>query len=296
MAAVFCFAISAWAVDHPSDRFDSGRSSTTFSVQIHDRLVYIPVEINGHHVQFVLDSGSSRTLVNTGKVKDLGLQARVSGDTIQGAGSGRVPLQAIDDLAVRLPGLDLYFDQASSVDLSPVNHEGSPTMDGLLGYPLLARYVVMIDYEHERVTITAPDKFVPPEGTEPLPLEIRNKFSFVAGELKPSADVTLQDRFFIDSGSGDAVDHPIANSMQSRQPTTAGVGLGTPSTGNVAKLWGFRLGPYLIRDLSIECCGGTEDTMRMLGGEVLSRFTVTFDYPHQRIFLLPNHLHRDAAK
>ncbi len=182
----------------------------------------------------------------------------------------------------------MYFDQASSVDLSPVSKDNGPTTDGVLGYPLLSRHVVTIDYEHKTVTITAPEKFVPPAG-RPLPIEIRNQWPFVAGEVKPSEDVSLQDRFLTDSGSSDAVDHPIAARIESRQPTQTGVGLGTPTTGTVAKLWGLRLGPYVVRRVEVACCGSTEDTMRILGGEILSRFTVTFDYPHQQMFLVPNH-------
>jgi Aspartyl protease len=287
IVAVLCLALSALAAGRPPDRFSSATSSTTFPVQIREWLVYVPVEISGRKLQFVLDTGSSRTLVDTAQLKLLHLKTRV-GDTMQGAGQGRVSVRAIDGLAIRLPGLDLYFDQASAVDLSPVSSTADERKDGLLGFPLLSRYVVTIDYENKTMTVTDPQKFVPAAGGVSLPIEIRHGWPFVAGEVKPSEDVSLQDKFFIDSGSEDAVDHPIASKMETRRPTETGVGLGAPTTGSVARVWGFRLGPYLMRDIAVTCCGTTEDTSRMLGGEILSRFTVTFDYPHQRMFLVPN--------
>jgi hypothetical protein len=294
IVVLFCSGLSVQADDRPRDHFKSGALSTTFPVQIQESLVYVPVEINGRQLHFVLDTGSSRTLVDTAQLKNLHLKVS-GGDTLQGAGQGRVRVQAIDGLTVGLPGLEMYFDQASSVDLSSVNKDGVVTKDGLLGYPLLARYVVTIDYERKVMTVTAPEKFVAPAGSMPLAIEIRHGWPFVAGEVMPSEDVTLQDRFFIDSGSSDAVDHPIATKIQSRKATETGVGLGTSTSGSVAELWGFRLGPYLIRDVEVACCGSTEDTERMLGGEILSRFTVTFDYPHQRMFLFPNRRYTQSS-
>jgi hypothetical protein len=289
-----CLAVFARADDRSRDHFKPGESSTTFPVQIHESLVYVPVEINGRQLQFVLDSGSSRNLVDTAQAKRIDLKVGGSG-TLHGAGQGRLPMQGIDGLMIRLPGLEMYFDQASTVDLSPVNKDQNFKEDGLLGYPFLERYVVTIDYENGTMTVTAPEKFAPPAGSVRLPVEIRHGWPFVRAEVKPSEDVSLQDKFFIDSGSSDAVDHPIATKMESQQPTKTGVGLGTPTSGTVAKLWGFKIGTYLLRDVEVACCGSTEDTMRMLGGEILTRFTVTFDYPHERIFLAPNRLYRISA-
>jgi Aspartyl protease len=289
-----CLAVLVRADDRSRDHFKSGESSTTFPVQIHESLVYVPVEINGRPLQFVLDSGSSRNLVDTAQAKRLGLKVGSAG-TLQGAGHGQVPMQGIDGLTIRIPGLEMYFDQASSVDLSPVNKDQDFKEDGLLGYPFLERYVVTIDYENKTMTVAAPGKFTSPAGAVRLPIEIRHGWPFVTAAVKPSEDVSLQDRFFIDSGSSDAVDHPIATKMNSQQPTATGVGLGTPTTGTVAKLWGFLVGTYLLRDVEVACCGSTEDTMRMFGGEILRRFTVTFDYPHQQMFLVPNRLFRSPS-
>ena len=270
-----------------ADHFAAGGPSVVFPVEIHGWLVYVPVEINGRHFQFVLDSGASRNLLDTAVMRQLGLKP-VGDDSAHGAGSGQVPLKKLGAIQMRLPGLDIHFDEAAAVDLSSVGRDLGVTEHGLLGYPFLSRYVVTIDYERSTMTITAPEKFVPPADAAALPLEFRGKWPFVAGEVKPSEDVTIQDKFLVDSGSGDAVDHPIVLQMPSSRATRTGVGLGKSTTGAVNTLWGFRLGPYLLRDVTSVCCGGSEDTSRMFGGEILRYFTVTFDYPHQRMFLAPN--------
>jgi hypothetical protein len=52
--------------------------------------------------------------------------------------------------------------------------------------------------------------------------------------------------------------------------------------------WRSQLGPGHPQDhFDVACCGSTEDTMRMLGGEILGRFTV-FRLSAQQMFLVPN--------
>jgi hypothetical protein len=121
-----------------------------------------------------------------------------------------------------------------------------------------------------------------------LPIEVRDKWAFVKGELLLPGPVAVQDSFLIDSGSSDAVDHPIVTKLQSRVATRSGVGLGTPVQGATARATSFRLGRYRVAAPIVSCCGATDATSRLIGNEVLRRFTVTFDYPSSRIFLTPN--------
>jgi hypothetical protein len=121
-----------------------------------------------------------------------------------------------------------------------------------------------------------------------LPLEIRDKWAFVKGELIFAGPVTIDDTFFVDMGSSDAIDHPIVKTIQTRSASESGVGLGTSVKGEVAVATSFRIGPFILKGPIVACCGATEATSRMIGTDVLRRFTVTFDYPSSRLFLRPN--------
>jgi len=92
----------------------------------------------------------------------------------------------------------------------------------------------------------------------------------------------------IDSGSSDEVDHPIIMKLQTRVPATSGVGLGTHVQDATAQATSFRLGRYSIIAPTVSCCGATDATNRLIGNEVLRRFTVTFDYSSSQIFITPN--------
>jgi hypothetical protein len=145
-----------------------------------------------------------------------------------------------------------------------------------------------VDYEAKSLTFTLPAAFRPCNSAQALPIELRNKWPFVKAELVLPGPVTVQDSFMIDSGSSDAVDHPIVMNLQSRVSGESGVGLGAPVQGATARATSFRLGRYTLDGPIVSCCGATDATSKLIGNEVLRRFTVTFDYPSSRIFITPN--------
>ena len=104
-----------------------------------------------------------------------------------------------------------------------------------------------IDYESRSVSLTLPRAFHARQSTPELPIDFRDKWAFVKAELVLSGPVTVQDNFLIDTGSGDAVDHPIVMKLQSRIPTQSGIGLGTAVQGATAQATSFQLGSILSR-------------------------------------------------
>ena len=270
-----------------SDRFLQATRVTTFPVRIQDDLVYIPTEIGGRHLWFALDSGSSRVLLDRSLAAALGLKMEGASST-QGAGAGRIPTQSVRNVNIRVPGIESTYAEISTIDLKGSSQEVVKSVDGILGYDFLARFIVTVDYEHGTLTVQAPETFVPPFEAEAIPITFHGKWPIAKAELLLSNDVVLQDHFLVDPGSSDAVDHPAVKSMESKRQTTTGVGLGTPGSGYLGVLWGFRWGEFTLRDVPSACCGATEETSRLIGGEVLRRFTVTFDYPPSRILLRPN--------
>jgi hypothetical protein len=96
----------------------------------------------------------------------------------------------------------------------------------------------------------------------------------------------VTDSFLIDSGSQDAVNHPvILKSTGKLHKTKTGNGIGKAVEGSVGNNEWFRIGGFTIGPTSSGCCGGNPDAARGIGGEILARFVVTFDYPHSRLYL-----------
>jgi len=262
---------------------------STFAFGWRKGMIFVPVRINGSRpLSFVLDTGSTRNIIDRGLAKALGLQAAGAG-SLQGAGAGRIPVAFIHEVSITLPGIESQGHEFSTADLQPLAGSLGVVVDGILGYEIFSRFVVTVDYKARRLTFTLPEAFQPASGSaQVLPIELRDKWAFVKGELVLPGPVTVQDSFLIDSGSSDAVDHPIVMNLQSRTPAASGVGLGAPMQGATAQATSFRLGRFTVDGPVVSCCGATDATSRLIGNEVLRRFTVTFDYPSSRMFLTPN--------
>jgi len=276
--------------------FDAQSKMSTFAFDWRKGMIFVPVRLNGSRpLSFVLDTGSTRNIVDRTLAKSLGLKASGTG-SMQGAGAGRIPVAFIRDVSIGLPGLKSTGYELSTADLRPLEASLGVRVDGILGYEIFRRFVVTVDYEAKRLTLTLPESFRPTsKSAQVLPIEVRDRWAFVKGELVLPGPVAVQDSFLIDSGSSDAVDHPIIMKLQSRVAGTSGVGLGAPIEGETAQATSFRLGRFAVPSPIVSCCGATEATSRIIGNEVLRRFTVTFDYPSSRIFLTPNSYFEESA-
>lgn len=279
---------ASWQKSGREDVFSGGTGSITLPFEMREGMVFVPLRINGSAPRaVVLDSGSSRMLIDGELAASLGLKVEEA-SSLQGAGSGRIAIRAVHDVNLSLPGLESKGYDFYATDLAPLSQTLKTKVDGIIGYDFLARFAVTIDFAAHRITIISPPSFRPDNRAEEIPLDIHDKWAFFRGELTMPGMVAVQDTFFIDSGSSDAVTHPVVKLMQSKTPTTTGVGFGKPVEGAAARAQSFRIGSFILMGPFVTCCGATEATSRMIGTEILRRFTVTFDYPNSRLFLRAN--------
>ena len=154
-----------------------------FSLRVSQGEVIVPVSINGSQpLRFVLDTGSTRTLIDRSVAARLGLKEREA-SSLQGAGQGRIPIYALPNVDFQMPGLQSKGYDCFAVDLAPVGKAVGTREDGILGYDFFARFVVTIDFETKQMIVETPAAFHPEKTFEELPLEIRGKWGFVKGEL-----------------------------------------------------------------------------------------------------------------
>jgi Aspartyl protease len=289
LSALLCWALQLRAQSAQDQNvFVDKEGRTSFPIELRQGLVMVPVSIHGSRsLRFVLDTGSTRTLVDKSLASSLGLKEGEA-SSLQGAGAGRVPIHALPGVDLQLPGLESRNYQCFTADLAPLEQSLGVKEDGILGYEFFSRFAVTVDFEARRMTVQLPSTFHPGSGFEALPLEIRGKWPFVKGELSFPGAASVEDSFFIDSGSSDAVDHPVVKTLQAKKSTTTGVGLGSPVAGALAVATYFRIGSFTVNGPTVACCGATDATSRLIGTDVLRRFTVIFDYQSSRLFLRPN--------
>ncbi|HSP33887.1 MAG TPA: hypothetical protein VLU46_06190 [Thermoanaerobaculia bacterium] len=242
--------------------FDAAHLSVTMPFERTKNGVFVRVRANKNPdpLWFVIDSGSPRTLISEAAAKRTLINEMTRTDAVLSFDS------------VKVDRTDLRI-----TNLAPLSKAWGRTVDGVIGYELLCRTVVSIDYDAQRVTIAHPAVFKYEGMGETLPLTIRNGWSFVEGTIKVTGRPAVIDNFFVDSGSRDAVNHPIIR--ESKGPVR------TMNAGVVGPNEWFQLGHYTIGSTQSACCGAEGDSSQHIGADVLSRFRVTFDYPHKRLIV-----------
>jgi hypothetical protein len=251
-------------------------------------LFKVKVNSNPRQLFFSIDSGSAATYLDTRTAEQLDLKPSGSG-TVHGAGTGRVTVQHIDNVRFELPSVITTHPEINTIDLGGTE-VGDHKLDGFFGFDFIRQFVVTIDYDAKLITLDDPATFTYRGDGSILPVEFRGKWPYIPGIIKVPGVPAEQTLFLVDSGSGDAVNHPlIKRSTGKLVKTRAGVGVGTSEEGVRGKIEFVRFGRLLLRDAPSVCCGGEGDLRRygQIGNDALRRFRVILDYAHDRIILEP---------
>jgi hypothetical protein len=173
--------------------------------------------------------------------------------------------------------------------------------DGVLGYDVISRVVVRVDYERQQITLYDPATFTPDAHATVLPVTFLGNLPLVQARMALPGRAPVDTVCAIDSGAdGFHLSTPFTNanhvldSVQKKISASA-IGAGGDSKEFAGRIAGLQLGPYLLREPiaafspdSKEGLLASSDIGALIGGSILKRFTVTFDFPHRRIFLEPN--------
>jgi predicted aspartyl protease len=281
-------------------RFADGTHQTVVPVEVYGEHIFVPVRVNGaQSAWFFLDSGAGGSVVTKTFAAKIGL---ASDGAMRAVGANGVTSLAIaKKVVLGLPGLDLPLSSVTVLDAEA----GMPSLgrqwDGLLGYDVLSRLVVRVDYQRKQVTFADPAFFTPENTAVSLPLTFLGNWPLVPAQILLPGRDPIETRCFLDTGAGGlmlstrfvAANHILE--MADKTASSSIFGTGGESKRLAVHIDGLRLGPYLLHDLTIglspdakEGALASPDIGMIAGGEILRRFTVTFDYPHHRILLEPN--------
>jgi hypothetical protein len=274
-----------------------------FPFEITSNKPFVHVSVNGSAPQwFVLDSGNSGNSMIARECGDrLHLEHDAERTQQVGAGSGAEVRLATARKAVTLQALGetLSVAQPLLMTLEHVSRNEGRRVDGLLGSDFLARHVVEIDYARSTIVLHDPNGFEPPAGAEVIPLDLSTGWPVVQGGITLPDGSTLPCRLIIDTGvrfplalfRPFSARHSLHESAPGLDDVIVGVGAGGASRGDVARLAALSLGPVSfakpIAVFSRDTTGvfAQDGPDGIVGGELLRRKRVTFDYPHARMIL-----------
>lgn len=251
-----------------------------FAIGKNGRSPFITVNVCGRTIKMLVDTGCSRTGLDSSFCPDLGDSV---GAVDQLTFAGIIQAEVFNPPEFELGGLKHTPEgPIFCQDLSDLRKITGEDFWGIVGMDILHHYVVQIDFDQGTLRL----------GTT-LPrleanLEDGLKLKFV-NEGCPSVHVkcgTLEREFVVDTGSTNTcIDHATYIRLESTDQLIAGPAHHATSAGGLSAsrsvlLSRLEVGPH--RHENVLC---DSDSMPALGLRYLSRYVVTFDFPRGLLYL-----------
>lgn len=276
----------------------------------------IPFLLRNHHILvrgtvdesdslwFIVDTGASGHVLNASTAKRLGLRTE-EGATAGGTG-GQVAASRVRGARILLPGVELDSGHIVAIPLDMLALKTGHPCDGIVGYELFAERVVTIDYDRAELVLHPASEFRPPAGATTLPLTLRHNHPYVPARVTLPGGKPIEGSFVLDTGSVLSLilspSFVAEHKAIERVPRTIQVqlgGVGGPTRNPLGRIARLELGPHVLvgpTAVLSQVGGGftSPEEAGNIGGEILSRFRVTFDYGRKRFHLEPGRRLNDA--
>lgn len=275
-------------------RIAGGARRTTVPFELYAGKILVSLSIDGGApLPFLLDTGGLN-LLTPAAARALGLRGEGE-QPVQGAGEGVQSLQTARVGRYRLGQVELDDQRFLIVELPQllVERGDKPPIAGLIGYELLRRFTVRIDYDARLLTVSPAGGLAGTDAPDVLALSFDDRTPQATARVDGAEGL-----FALDTGSGSglsllapfAAGHGIVLDAD-RAGMMGGVGGHVRiRTGQVRR---FELGPHALPRPSadiVEAKAGVFAS-RLLAGNVgqavLSRFVLTFDYDSRRLRVEP---------
>ncbi|MCK0161896.1 aspartyl protease family protein [Allomuricauda sp. F6463D] len=283
-----------------------GKKYQKINFELINNLIIIPVEINGTELTFILDSGVSKPILFNLSDSDSVPINNVSEVTIQGLGEGR-PMKALSSKGnafsfgkAKNYSQDLYVVIDKSINFS--TSLGIP-VHGIMGYDLFRDFIVEVNYGAKKIKLHNPELYTYKDkrNRQTIPLIVEKRKAYVEGTVLMKDTANIPVKLLVDTGSSDALwlfpeQKKGLEIPEKNYDDHLGRGLSGDIFGKRSKINGVRIGEYLLEEAKVafpdrESFQGLDnlgDRNGSLGGEVLKRFNMVFDYGRGLVTLKKN--------
>ncbi|MGD9930036.1 MAG: aspartyl protease family protein [Mangrovibacterium sp.] len=281
------------------------QKSVTFDFKTASNLIIIPVLINDSDtLNFILDTGVRYPIITELPfVNKLNLNF-MQPITVSGLGEGEsLTAYRSGNNTVKIEGLVSYNQEIHMViseDFQISQVLGLP-VHGLIGFNLFKDFVVEIDYENNKLTLSKPEYYRSRVNNRDIvmPLHFEHNKPYVRTTIMTDKNEEVSVKLLVDTGASDAIWLSTSSDDRIGLPekhieSFLGRGLNGDLYGKKGRIGGIWVGPLILYEPIVafpepELVSQiiSDDRNGTLGAEILRRFYVTFDYPGKQLKLRP---------
>jgi hypothetical protein len=248
-------------------------------------------------LNFILDSGSGGISLDSVTVQYFGLKPVPSKRTIRGI-AGIRQVSFIHDQVLKLPELSIDSLEFHVNDYAILTSVYGERIDGIIGYAVLSRYILKIDYDSNKIEFWSKGSLKYPRGGYLLRPQIN---MLPVQSLRIKDDRTITTRFLFDMGAGlnmmltsDFIRDSSFMRKKRKFFTKQAEGLGGKIDMSLSVIKEVKIGPYRFRNVPVYIFDDTYNVTSypylggILGNDLLRRFNIILNYDHRDIYLVPN--------
>jgi hypothetical protein len=289
-----------------------GQQKARIKIQLQRNLLIVTGTLNGKGpYNFLLDTGVNTSIITSTAIGDSLRLRRGQPFRVVGAGGLQTGLLAYqtDSVRMELPGVvapHMTWLVLSEDVLNLSGYIGMP-VHGILGSELFRSFVVTLQPEHSQMLLTNPATYRVPRGKQwsSVPLQLEKNKAYLTATVQVTDSLTLPLKLVLDTGASHALSieldsDPRLVAPAKRLPADLGRGLTGLVQGYLGRVPTMKLGRYTLRSVLTSYPNAADVHRRVdvprngnVGYELLKRFAMVVDYPHQRLLLRPNVRFRD---
>jgi hypothetical protein len=300
----FILLINLCSAQNVGFKINSGKK-TIIPFQLINNLIFLPVNINGVNLTFLLDSGVSETILfslenkevnfnNIEKVKFSGLGGNVD---LFGLKSINNDVKIGKDFEDNSHTIFLILDEEFNFS----SHVGIP-VNGIIGYQFFKNHPIQIDYISKKITIFNDENYYNKKKRkfQAFDISLEEKKPYMMASVMMTKD-SKPSKMLLDLGNSDAIwlfPKLIKDFVYNRPNITDYLGRGFNGDiyGKRSRIKEFSIGNFSFNkpitampdEFSIQHLNLVKDRKGSIGNEVFRRFLVIFDYPNQQIYFKKN--------
>lgn len=248
-------------------------------------------------LNFILDTGSGGISLDSTTADYFKLKGTPSNRTIRGI-AGIRNVSFLNNRKLHLPGLNIDSLNFHINDYSILTAVYGEKIDGIIGYSVLSRYIIKINYDSSNIEFWTRGLYKYPRGGFLLRPIIN---STPVQSLRVRDGKTITARFLYDMGAGlnmmlstDFLKDSSLLDKKRKLYAKEAEGLGGKVDMAMTVIKEVRLGPYKFKNVPVYIFNDTFNITSypflagLLGNDILRRFNVILNYDRRDIHLLPN--------
>ena len=254
-------------------------------------------------LNFILDTGSGGISLDSLTVDYFHLKPVPSDRTIRGI-AGIRQVGFLYNQQLHFPNLTIDSLNFHVNDYDILTSVYGEKIDGIIGYSVLSRYIVKVNYDSSQVEFWTRGTMRYPRGGYVLKPFI-NTLPVQVARVRDAEDITT--RFLYDMGAGlcllltrDFINDSALLSKKRKFYTKEAEGLGGKIDMQTTVIREIRLGPYRFKNVPVYIFSDDYNVTSypylggIIGNDLLRRFNVILNYEKREIYITPNSHYNEA--